>query len=133
MESVPPGTANQASAAPAAAEEPKKKGFGGMLGGLKKMAEQSEKNRRQREARTRHHHDDVGRDAEAHDGRRRRIRRDACRLYREEVGRARSPVLFLLGGEIRHAHAEVDDAFHRGAVDFAVHLDFERARSGPGS
>jgi hypothetical protein len=44
MESVPPGTANQASAAPAAAEEPKKKGgLGGMMGGLKKMAEQSEK------------------------------------------------------------------------------------------
>jgi hypothetical protein len=43
MESVPPGTANQASAAPAPAEEPKKKGLGGMLGGLKKMAEQSEK------------------------------------------------------------------------------------------
>jgi hypothetical protein len=43
MESVPPGTANQASAAPAAPEEPKKKGLGGMLGGLKKMAEQAEK------------------------------------------------------------------------------------------
>jgi hypothetical protein len=43
MESVPPGTANQTSAAPAPAEEPKKKGLGGMLGGLKKMAEQSEK------------------------------------------------------------------------------------------
>ena len=44
MESVPPGTANQTSAAPAAAEEPKKKGgLGGMMGGLKKMAEQSEK------------------------------------------------------------------------------------------
>jgi hypothetical protein len=46
MESVPPGTANQASTQIAAppAEEPKKKGFGGMLGGLKKMAEQAEKN-----------------------------------------------------------------------------------------
>ena len=45
MESVPPGTANQAGAQIAAppAEEPKKKGFGGMLGGLKKMAEQAEK------------------------------------------------------------------------------------------
>ncbi len=44
MESVPPGTANQASGAIAAPEEPKKKGLGGMLGGLKKMAEQAEKN-----------------------------------------------------------------------------------------
>lgn len=44
MESVPPGTANQNSAAIAAPEAPKKKGFGGMLGGLKKMAEQAEKN-----------------------------------------------------------------------------------------
>jgi hypothetical protein len=44
MESVPPGTANQASAAVAAPEEPKKKGLGGMLGGLKKMAEQAEQN-----------------------------------------------------------------------------------------
>ena len=44
MEAVPPGTANQASAAPAAAEEPKKRGLGGMLGGLKKMAEEAEKN-----------------------------------------------------------------------------------------
>ena len=43
MESVPPGTANQTSAAPAAPEEPKKRGLGGMLGGLKKMAEQAEK------------------------------------------------------------------------------------------
>jgi hypothetical protein len=33
MESVPPGTANQASAALPAPEEPKKKGLGGMLGG----------------------------------------------------------------------------------------------------
>ena len=44
MESVPPGTANQSSAALAAPEEPKKKGLGGMLGGLKKMAEQAEQN-----------------------------------------------------------------------------------------
>ena len=44
MESVPPGTANQTSAALAAPEQPKKKGFGGMLGGLKKMAEQAQKN-----------------------------------------------------------------------------------------
>ena len=44
MESVPPGTANQTSAAVAAPEEPKRKGLGGMLGGLKKMAEQAEKN-----------------------------------------------------------------------------------------
>ena len=44
MESVPPGTANQTSAAVAAPEEPKKKGLGGMLGGLKKMAEQAEQN-----------------------------------------------------------------------------------------
>lgn len=44
MESVPPGTANSASATPAAAEPAPKKGLGGMLGGLKKMAEQSEKN-----------------------------------------------------------------------------------------
>ena len=44
MESVPPGTANQAGTQIAPPEEPKKKGFGGMLGGLKKMAEQSEKN-----------------------------------------------------------------------------------------
>ena len=46
MESVPPGTADQPSAAaPApAAEEPKKRGgLGGMLGGLKKMAEAAEK------------------------------------------------------------------------------------------
>jgi hypothetical protein len=44
VEAVPPGTANQTSAAPAAAEEPKKRGgLGGMLGGLKKMAEQAEK------------------------------------------------------------------------------------------
>jgi hypothetical protein len=44
MESVPPGTANEKSAALAAPEEPKKKGLGGMLGGLKKMAEEAEKN-----------------------------------------------------------------------------------------
>ena len=44
MESVPPGTANQSSAAVAPPEAPKKKGLGGMLGGLKKMAEQAEKN-----------------------------------------------------------------------------------------
>ena len=44
MESVPPGTANQTSAAMPAPEEPKKKGLGGMLGGLKKMAEESQKN-----------------------------------------------------------------------------------------
>jgi len=44
MEAVPPGTANQTTAAMPAAEEPAKKGFGGMLGGLKKMAEQSQKN-----------------------------------------------------------------------------------------
>ena len=44
MESVPPGTANQTSAALPAPEEPKKKGLGGMLGGLKKMAEDAEKN-----------------------------------------------------------------------------------------
>ena len=47
IESVPPGTANAPSAAPAAAEPAPKKGFGGMLGGLKKMAEQSEKNQQQ--------------------------------------------------------------------------------------
>jgi hypothetical protein len=47
MESVPPGTANNASATPAAAEPAPKKGLGGMLGGLKKMAEQSEKNQQQ--------------------------------------------------------------------------------------
>lgn len=44
MEAVPPGTANQTSAALPAPEEPKKKGLGGMLGGLKKMAEQSQQN-----------------------------------------------------------------------------------------
>jgi hypothetical protein len=44
MESVPPGAANEKSAALAAPEEPKKKGLGGMLGGLKKMAEESGKN-----------------------------------------------------------------------------------------
>ena len=44
MESVPPGTANEKSAALAAPEEPKRKGLGGMLGGLKKMAEDAEKN-----------------------------------------------------------------------------------------
>jgi hypothetical protein len=43
IESVPPGTANQTTAAPAPAEEPKKRGLGGMLGGLKKMAEGAEK------------------------------------------------------------------------------------------
>lgn len=43
MEAVPPGTANQTSAALPAPEEPKKKGLGGMLGGLKKMAEESQK------------------------------------------------------------------------------------------
>jgi hypothetical protein len=43
MESVPPGTANAASAAPPAPEPAPKKGFGGMLGGLKKMAEAAEK------------------------------------------------------------------------------------------
>jgi hypothetical protein len=43
MEAVPPGTANQAAAAPAPAEEPKKRGLGGMLGGLRKMAESAEK------------------------------------------------------------------------------------------
>lgn len=42
MESVPPGTANSASAAmPAPEPEQKKRGLGGMLGGLKKMAEQA--------------------------------------------------------------------------------------------
>ena len=44
VEGVPPGTANQPSAAPPPPEEPKKRGLGGMLGGLRKMAEQSEKN-----------------------------------------------------------------------------------------
>lgn len=44
MESVPPGTANQASTQIAPPEEPKKKGLGGMLGGLKKMAAEAEKN-----------------------------------------------------------------------------------------
>ena len=44
VEAVPPGTANQTSAAPAPPEEPKKKGLGGMLGGLRKMAAESEKN-----------------------------------------------------------------------------------------
>ena len=44
MEAVPPGTANQTSAAMPAPEEPKKRGLGGMLGGLKKMAEQAEQN-----------------------------------------------------------------------------------------
>ena len=44
IESVPPGTANQTTAAaPAPAEEPKKRGLGGMIGGLKKMAESAEK------------------------------------------------------------------------------------------
>jgi len=43
MESVPPGTANQATAAPPAPEEPKRRGLGGMLGGLKKMAEGADK------------------------------------------------------------------------------------------
>jgi hypothetical protein len=43
MESVPPGTANQAAAAPPAPEEPKRRGLGGMLGGLKKMAEGADK------------------------------------------------------------------------------------------
>lgn len=38
MEAVPPGTANQAAAAPPA-EAPRRRGLGGMLGGLKKMAE----------------------------------------------------------------------------------------------
>jgi hypothetical protein len=47
MESVPPGTANNASAAAPAPEAPAKKGLGGMLGGLKKMAEQAEKNQQQ--------------------------------------------------------------------------------------
>ncbi len=47
MESVPPGTANSASAAPASAEPAPKKGLGGMLGGLKKMADQAEKNQQQ--------------------------------------------------------------------------------------
>ena len=47
MESVPPGTANSASAAAPAPEAPAKKGLGGMLGGLKKMAEQAEKNQQQ--------------------------------------------------------------------------------------
>ena len=42
MESVPPGTANQAAAPPAAPEAPARKGLGGMLGGLKKMAEASQ-------------------------------------------------------------------------------------------
>jgi hypothetical protein len=46
MEAVPPGTANQTSAALPAPEQPEqKKGrFGGMLGGLKKMAEASQGN-----------------------------------------------------------------------------------------
>ena len=43
IESVPPGTASQTSAAPAPPEEPKKRGLGGMMSGLKKMAESSEK------------------------------------------------------------------------------------------
>jgi hypothetical protein len=43
MEAVPPGTANQAAAAPPAAEEPKRRGLGGMIGGLKKMAEGADK------------------------------------------------------------------------------------------
>lgn len=43
IESVPPGTANQAAAAPPAPEEPRKRGLGGMLGGLKKMAQGAEK------------------------------------------------------------------------------------------
>ena len=46
MEGVPPGTADQPSAAAPAppAEEPKKRGgLGGMLGGLKKMAEAADK------------------------------------------------------------------------------------------
>ena len=43
MESVPPGAANQPSAAPAAEEPKKKGGLGGMMGGLKKMAAQPEK------------------------------------------------------------------------------------------
>ena len=47
MESVPPGTANSASATAPAPEAPAKKGLGGMLGGLKKMAEQAEKNQQQ--------------------------------------------------------------------------------------
>ncbi len=42
MESVPPGTAGQTSAAlPAPEPEQKRRGLGGMLGGLKKMAEQA--------------------------------------------------------------------------------------------
>jgi hypothetical protein len=47
MESVPPGTANSASATAPPPEAPAKKGLGGMLGGLKKMAEQAEKNQQQ--------------------------------------------------------------------------------------
>ena len=43
IEAVPPGTANQTSAAPAPEAAPAKKGFGGMLGGLKKMAEENQK------------------------------------------------------------------------------------------
>lgn len=40
VEAVPPGTADQAAAAPAAAEPEQKKGrFGGLVGGLKKMTE----------------------------------------------------------------------------------------------
>lgn len=43
MEAVPPGTANQASAAAPTPAEAPKRGLGGMLGGLKKMAEEAEK------------------------------------------------------------------------------------------
>ena len=86
VEAVPPGTANQASAAPPPPEEPKKKGLGGMLGGLKKMAEAvGEESELGIEAAARHHHDDVGRNAEAHDGRRCGVRRDACGFQGDEV------------------------------------------------
>ena len=45
IESVPPGTANTTSAAPAPEPEQKKSGgFRGMIGGLKKMAEQGNQN-----------------------------------------------------------------------------------------
>ena len=82
VEAVPPGTANQTAARAAAARRAEEEGpwrharraeeDGGGVG------EESELGI---EAAARHHHDDVGRDAEAHDGRRCRVRRDACGLY----------------------------------------------------
>ena len=129
MESVPPGTANSASATPAAAEPAPKKGLGGMLGGLKKMAEQAEKNQQQ-----------GGGKAE-----RAIIMTTSVEMLKLTTDvdaasvampagftekRSNLSHLLLLGGEIRHAHPEVDDAFHRGAVDFAIHLDVERRPAG---